>query len=417
MKKQICLLLLIALLLSGCSGADERSWLSGQKALAEENYSEASAAFEKAGAFQDADQLKQYADAWQLLESGEYASAAEIFRSLQDLKDSPLMVSYCLAREQEAVAENACAGGDADAAANACREAAGLYSSLSLFRDSDDRVAACRSQLYEKSTEWMSLGSYREAASGYAALGDYQDSSGLQRYCSAAQLMQQGSFMEAADLFSQIPEVLDSPAQADTARSRAYQAASDLRDSGDYESAVRAFDALSGYQDAEAQRDSTLVFLIRSLLGDGSFNEALQKLSLLADSSPFPAADSAQAEDLDIWLKSVLSAWLNAHAGVMSGFFSRSLLQGYIEPGGELDIRLQAELPDDMPHENYGYVFNDDGRVEELLSLDEGFLAARVQGTASYYGPNASGNAMNETLLILVDIRGNGPIAAAVLPL
>ena len=70
-----------------------------------------------------------------------------------------------------------------------------------------------------------------------------------------------------------------------------------------------------------------------------------------------------------------------------------------------------------MPHENYGYVYNDDGRVEELLSLDEGFLAARVQGTASYYGPNASGNAMNETLLILVDIRGNGPIAAAVLPL
>ena len=61
MKKQICLLLLIALLLSGCSGADERSWLSGQKALAEENYSEASAAFEKAGAFQDAlQQIPQF---------------------------------------------------------------------------------------------------------------------------------------------------------------------------------------------------------------------------------------------------------------------------------------------------------------------------------------------------------------------
>ena len=417
MKKRICLLLLISLFLTGCAGADERSWQTGQKALAGENYAEASAAFEKAGSFQDAGRLKQYADAWQLLEGGEFESAADIFWSLEDFKDSSLMISYCLGRKQEALLEAACASDDADAAADSCREAVRLYSSLSLFRDSDERAAACRELISAKSTSWMSLGAYREAASGFAALGDYQGSAGLQQYCSAALLLQQGSFVEAADLFSQIPDVLDSQEQAEAARSRAYQAASDLRDRGDYEAAVEAFDALSDYQDAEAQRDSTLVFLVRSLLHDGSYSEALEKLNLLADLSPFPAADPAEAESLDIHLKSFLSAWLNAHAGVMSGFFSRSLLQSYIEPGGELDTLLQAELPDDMPHENYGYAFNDDGEVEEILSLDDGFLAARVHGTASCYSPNGSGNAMNETLLILVDTRGYSPVIAAVLPL
>ena len=60
MKRIISLVLLLtltAVLLSGCSDPEERAWQSGQKALAEENYSEAAAAFEQAGSFQDADQL------------------------------------------------------------------------------------------------------------------------------------------------------------------------------------------------------------------------------------------------------------------------------------------------------------------------------------------------------------------------
>ncbi|MDO5458593.1 MAG: hypothetical protein Q4F32_03020, partial [Eubacteriales bacterium] len=108
--------------------------------------------------------------------------------------------------------------------------------------------------------------------------------------------------------------------------------------------------------------------------------------------------------------------WLNAHARVMNGFFSRSLLQPYIEPGGELEGLLQAELPDDLPAENYGFVFNEDGQVESLLRLDDGFLAARVHGTGSSYGDNASGNAMNATVWVLLDNRGYYPVALAVLP-
>ena len=101
----------------------------------------------------------------------------------------------------------------------------------------------------------------------------------------------------------------------------------------------------------------------------------------------------------------------------MNGFFSRSLLQSYIEPGGELEALLQAELPDDLPAENYGFAFNEDGTVEALLKLDDGFLAARVHGTGSSYGVNASGNAMNATLWVLLDTRGYFPVALAALPI
>ena len=424
MKKHLfslVILLFSLMILAACSGpvsdSPERSYEDGQKALAAENYAEASAAFEKAASYEDADRLLLYANAWQNLESADFAAAAAAFRSLSDFKDCPLMLSYCLAREQEALAQAAFSSDHADAAVPACAEAIAGYTALSLFRDTDARASECRSLLYTKSTDWMNRGLYAEAASGFEALGGRQDSAGLAQYCRASLLLDQGSLIEAAALFSEIPDILDSAAKAENARDQAYRAAVDLRDHGDPLAAVDAFRELGDYRDAREQAESTTVLLIRSLLASGSYAESLQKLSLLSDPSVFPAADAAEAESVNIFLKTFIGTWLNAHARVMNGFFSRSLLQSYIEPGGELETLLQAELPDDLPGENYGFVFNEDGQVESLLKLDEGFLAARVHGTGSSYGDNASGNAMDATLWVLLDTRGYYPVALAALPI
>lgn len=418
MKKAICLVLLFSLFLTGCSVLDDHYLQVGQKALAAEKYAEASAAFEKAGSRQDAMLLKQYADAWQLLENGDFDTAADTFRFLGKYKDCALMISYCQARKQEALAQSAFSSGDADAAIPACTEAVNSYSGLSLFRDSDARAEACRDLLYTTASNWMNDGRYEDAASCFAALGTYRDSAGLQQYCRASQLTQQGSDLEAAELFSEIPDVLDSAARAESARSQAWQSAVSLRDHGDYEAAAEIFQKLGSYQDAQTQRDSTLLLLIRSLIASGSYHEALEKLSSISDpSSLFPAADSSEAESLDIYLKTFVGVWMNAHAGVMNGFFSRSLLQPYLEPGGELESLLQTELPDDAPYENYGFVFNNDGEIDELLKLDDGFFAARIRGTATSYGSNYSSNAINASLLVLLDTRGYFPLIAAVLPL
>ena len=90
MKKAISFTLLFSLLLSvllsGCSGPEERAWQKGQKALAEENFSEAAAAFAQAGSRQDAEQLLAYAEAAQNLENGIYSEAEAAFQALGDFK-------------------------------------------------------------------------------------------------------------------------------------------------------------------------------------------------------------------------------------------------------------------------------------------------------------------------------------------
>ena len=419
MKRALSLILLLslmsALLLCGCAGPEEKAWEEGQKALAEENYSDAIVAFEKAGSMEDAEQLLAYARASQDLENGDYAKARDGFSALGDFKDSLLMTSYCQAREQEAAAQAAVSTGEADTAVSAAGEALEGYDSLALFRDSDDRAANCRGLLYSRATEWMNLGKYEAAASGFSALGSWQDSDELQKYCKAAAMEANGAYADAAELFAEIPEVLDSKTRAEGILEQAYQHALDLKEKGDYDAALEAFAELGDYRDTGEQAESTAVLQIRSLLQSGSYATALEKLNLLEDDGAFPMADPAANEDLNTFLHSFLNTWMNAHAGIMTGYFSRNLLQPYVMPGGELDTLIQTELNDESYPQNYGFVYHGT-EVEKLLTLDDGFTAARVKGTASWYGSEGPVE-KQENALVLVDSRQGNPVAAAVLSL
>ena len=419
MKKTISMILLLslmsALLLCGCAGPEEKAWQEGQKALAEEKYGDAIAAFEKAGSMQDAEQLLAYARAMQDLEDGGYAKAGEGFNAMGDFKDSLLMVSYCRAREQEAAAQTAFSSGETDTAVTTAGEALEGYDKLALFRDSDDRAASCRGLLYSQANEWMNLGKYEAAASGFSALGNWQDSDELQKYCKAAALEADGAYAAAAELFAEIPKILDSKTRANGVLGQAYQHALDLKENGDYEAALDAFAQLGDYKDVREQAESTSVLQIRSLLRSGSCAAALEKLNLLENDAAFQAADPAANEELNAFLHSFLSTWMNAHAGIMTGFFSRNLLQPYVVSGGELETQIQTELSDESYPQNYGFVYQGT-EVEKLLSLDDGFTAARVKGTASWYGPEGPVE-KQENILVLVDSRQGKPLAAAVLSL
>ena len=416
MKKPLSFLLLISLLLSaplsGCSGAEESAWQKGQKALAEENYGDAVADFGKAGSGQDAEQLLSYSQASLDLENGEYAKAEAGFRALGDFKDCVLMSSYCRAREREAAAFSA---GDADAAVGACAEAYQLYTDLTLFRDSDDRAANCRELLYSKATEWMNLGRDEAASTAFSALGGWRDSAELEKYCKASVLESQGSFAAAAELFSEIPEILDSGVQADSAYEQAYLHAADLMEQGDHEAALNAFAELGDYRDAKEQMESTSVLQIRSLLRAGSYSEALEKLNLLSDDSAFPQTDFTEGDSLRAFLDGFVNAWMSAHAGIMQAFFGCSLLQPYLEPGGELDTLVRAELTDETAPQNYGFVFHGT-EVQKLLVLDNGFTLAKVKGLVSYSGPEGYVE-KQEDIQVLLDTRQGTPVAAAVYPL
>ena len=98
----------------------------------------------------------------------------------------------------------------------------------------------------------------------------------------------------------------------------------------------------------------------------------------------------------------------------MQAFFSCSLLQPYLEPGGELDTLIREELTDEAAPLNYGFVYYGT-EVQELLALDDGFTLAKVKGSASWYGPEGPVE-KQEALQVLIDARQGAPVAAAVFP-
>ncbi len=418
MKKAISLFLLFSLLaaltLSGCAGTGERNLQAGEQALAEEDYAAAVAAFEKAGSTPEAVRLMHYAMAFQALEAGDFAGADTGFQGLGDFRDSALMTLYTRARELEARAQASQASGDADGTAEACLEAYTQYGELPFFRDSDRRAEACRELLYSGAAEWMNQGRYEAAASAFAALNGWQDSAGLQKYCEAAALETQGSLVEAAALFAEIPDVRDASARADAAQEQAYSSAETLLQQEDYEAASAAFSALAGYRDSAAQAEAATTQLVRSRLQAGAYAEALEKLSLLQNpSAVFPRVDASEEESLNAFLQSFLNTWMSAHAGIMTSFFSNMLLEPYLEPGGELDTLVRAELTDDGSALNYGFQYlNTD--VRELLHPDEGYTAAKVKVSATWYGAEGQVEAQ-PVLWVLLDSRQGNPVAAAVL--
>ena len=219
--------------------------------------------------------------------------------------------------------------------------------------------------------------------------------------------------MKAAGLFSSIPEFLDSSSRAEAALSQAYQQALDDQARGDYESALNAFTALGDYRDSMKQCEVTTTLQISTLLQAGSYDETLKKLNSLTDRSAFPEADPTVAGNLTAFLGSFVNAWMNAHADVLNAFFSCSLLQPYLEPGGELDTIVRSEITDDVAPQNYGFVyFGCD--VGKLLDLGSGFVAADVTGSASISGPSGY-NETQESMWILLDTRQGNPVVGAVL--
>ena len=412
MKKTIIPLLLFLFLLCGCASSEERAWQSGQKALAKEEFAEAAAAFERAGTFQDADKLLVYSESWMNLNDGNFTEADEGFLSLGDFKDSSLMEIYCRAREKEAVLEYS-SPEDASVTVSCGLEAYTLFSNLSFFRDCDDRAAYCRGLLYDKASEWMDLGRYEEAAAGFEAIDDWQDSDKMETYCKASALEKEGFYTQAAELFSQIPDFMDSKIKTDSAQKQAYQLASELKEKGDYEAAADAFAALGSYSDSKEQENNAIMMLVRTHIQSGSYTDALKIFDRLEDPSVFPTADSAEKEQILSFLYGFMNVWMNSHAGVMNAFFSCNLLQPYLEPGGELDTLIHAELTDETAPQNYGFIFNG-AEVKNMYLLDYGFSAAKVSGSASCFGPEGAIE-KEEILWVLTDTTLGNPIAAAVL--
>ena len=151
-----------------------------------------------------------YDAAMNLLNSGDYEGAIAAFEALGDYSD---------------------AAAQANAARNALTQKQQEEAELA-------RVEQQNSEAYSAAMDLMNSGDYEAAAAAFEALGDYSDAAAQ---ANAARQKQQ----EEAEL-----------ARIEQQNRDAYNTAAELMNSGDYEAAIAAFDALGDYGDAAAQADA-----------------------------------------------------------------------------------------------------------------------------------------------------------------
>ena len=106
-----------------------------------------------------------YKTAKQLMESGDAAAAAEMFKTLGDYKDSAAQAAAC----DYTVAQNTYSAGEYE-------QARALFAALGDYKESASLVTACD---YEIAQNTYDAGEYAHAAELFTALGDYKNSAAL----------------------------------------------------------------------------------------------------------------------------------------------------------------------------------------------------------------------------------------------
>lgn len=140
MKRLFVISLVVMFVISGLAATKaSKVYDDAIDEMANGNYAYAAKLFESIGSFEDASTLAMYCKANAMAEAGEYIDAINAFNSFGDYKDCKYLSLYYSARKLEDEASN-------DISKYA--EAAELYNSIKLFKDSASRVNDCRIKLY-----------------------------------------------------------------------------------------------------------------------------------------------------------------------------------------------------------------------------------------------------------------------------
>ncbi len=128
---------------------------------------------------------------------------------------------------------------------------------------------------------------FDEAYSSFVALGDFRDSAEKAMeslYKKGVTLIESGFYTEAADVFDQIPDYLDSQDQAVYCRNEAaYLDAEALLDTGSYKDAADIFTRLADYSDSAARANAANYLYAQELFKSSSFGEAGAVYKALGD--------------------------------------------------------------------------------------------------------------------------------------
>ena len=245
MRKKTLAAVILALLvfcLAGCRESAETKYGRAQQLMAEEKVEEAVKVFDELGDYEEAPKMAAYGKALLAGEAGSYQTAVSGFTALGDYLDCPMMVIYYTARDYE--------GQATETNWSARIHAADTYDRVALFRDSQDRAAACRQAVYDAAVHYAETKQFSQAVEMLGALREYRDSAQLKQYYYAFSLEAENRFGEAAEVFRQLDRYKDSFEQASLVYARGYAKADAEERAGNQEAARQIFLDLGDYSDA-----------------------------------------------------------------------------------------------------------------------------------------------------------------------
>ena len=227
-----------------------------------------------------------YAQAVQLMETGDYSKAVNLLYTLDGYKDSDELIKKCTAAIK-----------DADYASavqlmndGKYEEAMALFIALDGYKDSAKLLEQCRNvekdKTYDEAVTLMNNGDYSEALSLFKSLGGYKDAAAQAAICQnalseieyqdALALYNEGRYEEAMSAFNALGNYSNSVYMFELCRDEVYSAkyaeAVELMANGEYASAYLIFQELSGFKDADDLMAECYAFasLVFTLNNDGT---------------------------------------------------------------------------------------------------------------------------------------------------
>ena len=274
----LIVILFIALLLAGCQESDESKYKNAQSLLAKGEYTEAAKKYDELGSYAEASKLSMYCKAAAAGENGDYETAFSTFKLLEDYKDSKFMISYYQARQYESEAEV-----ESRIQWGKLLSAAKMYDSLAVFRDSKERSESCRKRAYECAIEWAGSGKYKNAIDVLNALGQYSDSALLSQYYTGFYFEQNGDYVNASNIFSQLIGFKDSETQIEAVLERGYAKAESLEKDEKKEEAYKLYINLGEYLDSSERANKIMYEVGVTRRSNKDWEAAVEAFSVAGD--------------------------------------------------------------------------------------------------------------------------------------
>ncbi len=247
-----------------------------QNLLSAGKFEQSGEAFAALGGYEESSKLSMYSRACAAAENGEFYTASQAFGSLGDYKDCRLLADYYEARESEAAGEYY---------PKSYLSAIRTFSTIPLFRDSQEHIAICQGKAYDAACEAGDREDYVLAMSLLDNIGYYQDCKRLSSYYSACNDLKNGNLKEALQGFEKLTGYKDSEQMLEKVRQETYKAAESYLKQEKYAAAYDLFETLGDYSDAADRIKASKYERAEKHLQAEEYNKAYELFEEISDYS------------------------------------------------------------------------------------------------------------------------------------